>query len=120
MKRSLLAHYLTVAIRSLERYKTQSIISIAGLAVGFVCLALSSVWIRYENTFDNFHPGADRMYMVWDKGLDLGRANVGTVAPRALNSLAIALREEWPEVECATMIDAETNDEKSGWKVPFP
>ncbi len=119
MKRSLLAHYLTVAIRSLERYKTQSVISIAGLAVGFVCLALSSVWIRYENTFDNFHPGADRMYMVWDKGLDLGRANLGTVAPRALNSLAIALREEWPEVECATMIDAETNDEKSGWKVPF-
>ena len=64
MKTYLLAHYLTAAVRSLERYKTQSVISIVGLAVGFVCLALSSVWIRYENTFDNFHPGADRMYLV--------------------------------------------------------
>ena len=104
MKRSLLAHYLTVAIRSLERYKTQSIISIVGLAVGFVCLALSSVWVRWENTFDDFHPGADRMYLVWDKGLDLGKHNVSRIAPRAKNELVFALRNEYPEVECVTMM----------------
>jgi len=108
-----------VARRSLSRYKTQSIISIVGLAVGFVCLALSSVWVRWENTFDNFHPGADRMYLVWDKGLDFGKHNLTTIAPRAKNELAFALRGEYPEVECATMMEIDSKTEKSGWKLPF-
>ena len=108
-----------VARRSLSRYKTQSIISIVGLAVGFVCLALSSVWVRWENTFDDFHPGADRMYLVWDKGLDFGKHNVTTIAPRAKNELAYALRGEYPEVECVTMMEIDSKTEKSGWKLPF-
>ena len=119
MKRELLAHYLKVAVRSLTRYKSQTIISIVGLAVGFVCLALSSVWVRWENTFDNFHPGADRMYLVWDKGLDFGKHNLTTIAPRAKNELAFALRGEYPEVECATMMEIDSETEKSGWKLPF-
>ena len=119
MNNSLLRHYFKVALRSLGRYRTQSIISIVGLAVGFVCLALSSVWVRWENTFDNFHPGADRMYMVWDKGLDFGKHNLSSIAPRAMNELAYALRNEYPEVECATMMEIDSRDEKSGWKLPY-
>ena len=119
MNTSLFSHYLIVARRSLSRYRTQSIISIVGLAVGFVCLALSSVWVRWENTFDNFHPGADRMYLVWDKGLDFGKHNLTTIAPRAKNELAFALRGEYPEVECATMMEIDSKTEKSGWKLPF-
>ena len=56
MKKDLLAHYITVAVRSLERYKTQSVISVVGLAVGFVCLSLSALWIRYDNTYNTFIP----------------------------------------------------------------
>ncbi|MBO7498339.1 MAG: ABC transporter permease [Bacteroidaceae bacterium] len=117
MKRSLLAHYLTVAIRSLERYKTQSVISIVGLAVGFVCLALSSVWIRYENTFDNFHPGADRIYMVQDKGL--GDMNSTYRVPITYAGLSIALRHEYPEVEAVTVCYfGSSYNEKFGYKLP--
>ena len=31
-------HYLKIAFRNLIKYKTQSIVSIVGLAIGFTCL----------------------------------------------------------------------------------
>ena len=57
-------HYLKSAVRSLMKYKIQTTASIVGLALGFVCFALSAVWVRYEQTFDSFHRGADRMYLL--------------------------------------------------------
>lgn len=59
----MIKHYLKVAFRNLMKYKTQSLVSIIGLAVGFTCFALSVLWIRYEMTYDDFHEGADRIYL---------------------------------------------------------
>ena len=47
----MIKHYLKVAFRNLIKYKTQSLVSIIGLAVGFTCFALSVLWIRYEMTY---------------------------------------------------------------------
>ena len=46
----MIKHYLKVAFRNLIKYKTQSLVSIIGLAVGFTCFALSVLWIRYESS----------------------------------------------------------------------
>ncbi len=59
----MIKHYLKVAFRNLMKYKPQSFVSIIGLAVGFTCFALSVLWIHYEMTYDNFHEGADRIYL---------------------------------------------------------
>ncbi|MDR1154559.1 MAG: ABC transporter permease, partial [Bacteroidales bacterium] len=40
------------------------LISIVGLASGFACFALASLWIRYEMTYDSFHKNADRIYCI--------------------------------------------------------
>lgn len=61
---SMLRHYFKLAIRNLLKYKSQSVISIVGLTVGFTCFALATLWIRYEQTYDTFHDGADRIYVV--------------------------------------------------------
>ncbi|MBO7498597.1 MAG: ABC transporter permease [Bacteroidaceae bacterium] len=94
MKKDLLAHYIRVAVRSLERYKTQSIISVVGLAVGFVCLSLSALWVNYTNTFNTGYPFVDeeRVYMLGS----LGRS--GTFSPNVPGSLLRDMKE-WPEVE---------------------
>ena len=60
----MITHYLKVAFRNLVKYKTQTLISIIGLSVGFTCFALSVLWIRYEMTYDNFHEGADRWQVI--------------------------------------------------------
>ena len=55
-------HYITIALRNIRKYALQNAVSILGLTAGFVCLTLSTVWIRYENSFDTFHKDADRLY----------------------------------------------------------
>ena len=60
----MILHYLKVAVRNLLKYKTQSIISIVGLAIGLACFVLSAFWVRYEMTFDTFHRDAERIYLV--------------------------------------------------------
>ena len=58
----MITHYLKISIRNLMKYKMQSFISIFGLAVGFVCFALSLIWIQYESSFDSQYKYADRRY----------------------------------------------------------
>lgn len=55
-------HYITIALRNIRKYALQNTVSIIGLTAGFVCLTLSTVWIRFENSFDTFHKDADRLY----------------------------------------------------------
>ena len=61
-------HYLKIAFRNLWKYKTQTLISIAGLAVGFVCFSLAAMWIRYEKSYDSFYNDAERIYLI--RGID--------------------------------------------------
>jgi len=95
---SLLAHYYTVAVRSLERYKSQTIVSIIGLGVGFIGLSLSALWLRYENTFNTDLPDADRLYMMamGEKG-----SVMGTPAEFLIKYA------EMPEVEGATCVNTQ-------------
>ena len=55
-------HNLTIAFRNIRKYALQNTVSVIGLAAGFVCLSLSSVWLYYENSFDRFHKDAERMF----------------------------------------------------------
>jgi len=99
MRRDLLAHYLKVAARSLERYKTQSIISIVGLAVGFVCLSLSVLWVNYTNSYNTGYPFLDgeRVYVLGSQGKN---GDYSTTVPGSL----LRDMKEWPEVEARCMV----------------
>lgn len=110
----MIQHYLKVAVRSLMKYKMQTAISIVGLAVGFVCLAFSMIWIRYELTYDDFHRGAERLYVPYQtSGLDLKG-----FSPRSVFPVGKVIRETFPEVEdaasfsCWTTQAGRTEDER--------
>ena len=47
----MIKHYLKVAFRNLAKYKTQTLVSIIGLAVGFTCFALSVLWLSLIHIF---------------------------------------------------------------------
>ena len=93
----MITHYLKVAVRNLLKYKTQSVISILGLAVGFVCFALSALWMEHESTFDNYRRDVEHLYMV--------RANdgfnEGGITSRINYPFGNFLLETYPEVEKA-------------------
>ena len=98
-------HHLKIAFRNFRKYKTQNIISIIGLAVGFVCFAFSALWIRYEMSYDSFHPKASRIYRVhiapfkWDPGA----ANTLEIS-NCPYPLAEFLKTNYPEIEDAGAI----------------
>ncbi|QCR22439.1 ABC transporter permease [Pontibacter sp. SGAir0037] len=56
--------YFLTALRSLVRNKSYSFLNIVGLALGITCSILLFLVIRYELSFDTFHPKADRIYRI--------------------------------------------------------
>lgn len=65
----MIRHYLKVTLRESVKYKTQSVISIIGLAIGFTAFVLGGYWLWWETHFDNFHPNSDRLYCLTTTGL---------------------------------------------------
>ena len=90
-------HNLKIAFRNMRKYKNQTLISVIGLAVGFTCFALSSLWIRYEMSFDGFHKNAEQMYVVF---VPSPRFQTG-YDRRTANPLAAYLKETFPEIKDA-------------------
>lgn len=105
----MIKHYFKTAIRNLKKYKQQNIISIIGLAIGFVCFALSILWIHYELTYDNFHKGADRIYRV--RQIDKYWTENGGFCPVTSYRLFGYLQQTFPEVEAACVLN--------GWNIPL-
>lgn len=58
-------HYLIVAFRNLIRHKAFSIINISGLALGMTCCLLIFLWVKDEESVDNFHENGARLYTVY-------------------------------------------------------
>ena len=65
----MIRHYLKVTFREFAKYKTQSLVSIIGLAIGFTAFILGGYWLWWETHFDNFHPNGDRLYCLTTTGL---------------------------------------------------
>lgn len=88
----MIVHYLKIAWRNLLRYKTQSVISILGLAIGFTAFSFTLSWIRYERGYDKHNPDADRIYCI------TGKEGVTALPPYGLTDY---VRKNFPEVEAA-------------------
>ncbi|MDR0815620.1 MAG: ABC transporter permease, partial [Bacteroidales bacterium] len=97
-------HYFKVAFRNFRKYRMQSVVGILGLAVGFICFALSVMWVRYEMSYDFFHEGADRLYLVRvESPFAMNGSNITPITPYPL---AAYLKEHLPEVEDACNMSA--------------
>lgn len=99
---NLLRHYIKLAIRNLIKYKSQSVISILGLAIGFTCFALATLWMRYEQTYDDFHDEADRIYLIRPES-NTTNNGLSAITPYPL---AGYLKATFPEVEAAGSVQA--------------
>ena len=93
----MLKSYLTIAVRSLTRYKAYSLINVAGLAIGMTCCMLILLFVQHELSYDRFHRDADRIYRV----LRETRSNDGNTTIQASTSgpLGPALVEAFPEIQ---------------------
>src|SRR5258706_366008 len=97
----MISNYLKIALRNLLRNKTYSAINIFGLALGVACCLLLTLYVLDEISYDKHHQRAGDIYRIVstfqsDKGFDK--------LPTASPPIAMALKEEVPEVEFAVRI----------------
>ena len=98
----MITHYLKVALRNLLKYKTQTAISVLGLAVGFTSFALSAIWIHYEMTYDTFHEKAEQIYIISKKDdMTINGNGISNYTPYVL---AQYLKENLSEVKAACSV----------------
>ena len=60
----MLRNYLKIAWRNLVRNRSFTSLNILGLSVGIAAALLLFIAVRYELSFDTFHPNHDRIYRV--------------------------------------------------------
>ena len=72
----MLRHYIKTAIRQLVKYKTQNLISIAGLSVGIVCFSICLYCSRFIGEVNKCFPNKERIADIYlyspDRGLYAG------------------------------------------------
>lgn len=97
----MIIHYLKNSFRQLLKYKTQAIVSILGLAVGFTAFSFSALWMHYETTYDTFHEGADRIFIATNPSNFYAD---GGVTVNTSEKLAPYLLANFPEIEATTTL----------------
>lgn len=88
-------HYLKVSIRNLAKYKTQTAISITGLAVGFVCFAICSYTLRLDMDWNRNLADIDRLCFIYEETVN-GTQTCGH------RYAAGQLAKDFPEIEAST------------------
>lgn len=94
----MLRNYLTIAVRTLWKQKGVTAINVLGLAAGLAMCLLVGLLFWDQLTYDDFHPGADRLYRVT---MEMEDAPNWAAVPRGL---APTLREQVTGVEAATRL----------------
>jgi putative ABC transport system permease protein len=97
----MLKNYIKIAWRNIRRNKINSVINIAGLAIGMTCVILIVMYVQDELSYDRFIKKANRIYEVNVNG-NLGGQEflAGTTPPPA----GVALTNAFPEIETYTRI----------------
>lgn len=89
------AHYIKAAFRTIQKYKSFSLINVVGLALGIACSVLILLWIQDEMSWDRFHENSENIYRVVQEQRD------GHYTPVTPDALAVHLKSEYPEVKDA-------------------
>ena len=102
----MIKNYFKTAFRNLLRHKSNSIINIAGLTVGFAAFLLILLVVRYERSFDNFHKNEDNIYRIVRIGKNPINREYRTGVPFPVTQ---SLRDEFPQLKNAAAIFGDNN-----------
>jgi putative ABC transport system permease protein len=92
----MLRNYFKTAFRSLIKQKIYSGINVIGLAVSITACLLIVLYVKHELSYDNFFPGADKIYKL---GLERKYPNHATFYSVVPHSFAKAIQQDFPEVD---------------------
>jgi len=99
--------YFISNLRALWRNRSQTAVNLVGLTLGISCSIIVFLVVRFELSYDTYHPDADRIYRVVTKytNSDQPGYGAGTTYP-----LPDAIRKDFPDPEWVTITDANVAD----------
>ncbi len=101
-------NYLLTACRSMLHHKMATIISIAGLALGFSCALLIFLYVQFELSYDNFHSNRNDIYRVLVKGTPKSSSNKIFYHNSVVHHLLPRLIEEFESIGSAVRLSPQT------------
>ena len=98
----MIKNYLVLALRSLLRKTTYSLINILGLSAGLICVLFIFNWVYDEISYDTHFPNQGNIYrIVAEAGTGEDRWHQGVTSL----PLGPTIRNTYPEVESMTRMD---------------
>lgn len=93
---AMLKNYIKVALRNLNKHRGHSALNISGLAAGIACSILILLYIQFHLSFDNYHEGVDRTYLV---GLESRSETGSSYYFVNYTPIGLVIRNNYPEVD---------------------
>ena len=106
----MLDNYLKIAWRNLRNNKLFSFLNIFGLATGFTCCMLITLYIVRETSYDHHHKNADRLFELATTFVKDGKDDP---KPNTPAPMAAAMKQAFPEIEETTRLLQLFNEDKT-------
>jgi len=97
----MIRYFLKTTFRSFKKFNRNFLINILGLSTSFVCLILVALWVKDEQSVDNFHENESDIYQVM---FNYKNGNETYTFEWTPAPLANALVDQIPQVEYATNV----------------
>lgn len=92
-------NYFKTGLRNLLKYRSYALLNIFGLAVGMAAAIVLFLIVRYERSFDTFHPDYERVYRLGEQEVNDGETDTYDATPVPV---VPTLLEEIPGIETGT------------------
>jgi len=93
---TMIKHYITIALRTLERQKISTFINVVGLSVGLACFSLFLLYAVNEFSYDRFHVHGPNIYRVYNWWKFTGREGA---EPSSATPIGPAMKNDLADVE---------------------
>jgi len=105
--------FLVTNFRNLLKNKIHTAINSIGLSLGMSCAIFILVMVSFELRFDNYHYHSDRIYRVVVKYHQNNELSYSSGLPYPV---AEAMRQDFPDLDYATIVDCNSGDPVLGVK----
>jgi putative ABC transport system permease protein len=103
----MLRNYILVAIRSISKNRAHAVINVLGLALGTTCSIVIFLILRFELSYDKFHPEVDRTYRVVT---EFTKSETPGYSSGMTYPLPDAMRHDFAELDYVTIVDGNLYD----------